>query len=231
MNGQGGVKVWDLPVRLVHWSLAVAVVGAWWTGENLDDWFTVHQYCGYAVVVLVVFRLGWGFVGTRTARFASFLTRPAAVIEHLRHLRDRALVAHAGHPATGGWAALLIWLVLLAQATMGLFANDEVLNTGPFYGWVSGATSNLLSGWHHEMGEIIPILVLVHIGAVLVYRFWAGQNLVPAMLTGRRTDVDPAEDIGRERWWLAAVWLVVVLAGFIALLLAAPPAILELGAD
>ena len=227
MEPQAGVRVWDLPVRVVHWLLAIAVVGAWWTGENLDDWFTVHQYCGYAVVVLVVFRLGWGFIGTRTARFSSFLAGPSAVFAHLRHLRDRALVAHAGHPASGGWAALVIWGVLLAQGVMGLFANDEVMNTGPFYGWVAPEVSNLLSGWHHEMGEFIPALVLVHIAAVLVYRFWGGQDLVSAMLTGRRTDVPVAEDIGRERWLLALVWFAVVLATFIALLRAAPPAILE----
>lgn len=226
MSDGAGVKVWDLPVRVVHWWLALAVVGAWWTGENLDDWFTVHQYCGYMVVVLVVFRLGWGFIGTRTARFASFLAGPSAVLEHFRQLRDRALVAHAGHPASGGWAALALWLVLLAQGVMGLFANDEVMNTGPFYGWVSPEVSNLLSGLHHEMGEVIPVLVGVHIAAVLIYRFWGGQNLVPAMLTGRRDGLPASDDIGPERLLLALVWLAVVVAAFGALLRAAPPAIL-----
>ena len=222
-----GVKVWDMPVRVVHWLLALAVVGAWWTGENLEDWFTVHQYCGYAVVVLVVFRLGWGFIGTRTARFSTFLAGPKAVLEHLDQLRRRALVVHAGHPATGGWAAMVLWLVLLAQGLMGLFANDEVMNTGPFYGWVAAETSNLLSRWHHELGEFILPLVLLHIAAVLVYRFWGGQNLVPPMLNGRRSDVPASEDIGSERGWLALFWLAIVVAAFLALLAAAPPAILE----
>ncbi len=225
--GGAGTKVWDWPVRLVHWSLALAVIGAWWTGENLADWFIVHQYCGYAIIILVVFRLGWGFFGTRTARFASFLAGPAAVLAHLRHLRDRRLAPHAGHPPSGGWAALFIWGVLLAQGLMGLFANDEVYNTGPFYGWVDSETSELLSGWHHELGEWLPVLVLLHVAAVLVYRYWGGQNLVMAMLTGRRTDVDAVEDIGAERWWRAVLWLAVVVAVFVALLWAAPPAVLD----
>ena len=228
MSSSGtGTKVWDTPVRCVHWMLAVAVIGAWWTGENLDEWFTVHQYCGYAIIVLVVFRLGWGLFGTRTARFASFLVGPAAVIGHLRLLRDRALPAHAGHPPSGGWAALFIWAVLLVQGLMGLFANDEVMNTGPFYGWVAPETSNWLSGLHHEVGEWIPVLVLLHVAAVLVYRFWAGQPLVLAMLTGRRSDVSPTEDIGAELWLRAVLWLVMVAAVFVALLWAAPPAVLE----
>lgn len=222
-----GVKVWDWPVRVTHWVLAVAVLGAWWTGERLEEWFVVHCACGITVLVTVLFRLGWGLFGTRTARFSSFLAGPSAVVRHLRELASRRLPAHAGHSASGGWAVLALWLAALAQASTGLFANDEVMNAGPFYAWVSGDLSEALTAWHEEIFEFLLVLVAVHVGAVLVYRFWGGQNLLPAMLGGRREDVPASEDIGPELPWRAVLWLAVVVALVGGLLWLAPPAVLD----
>lgn len=222
-----GVKVWDWPVRLAHWVLVVAISGAWYTGEHLDEWFVAHRACGITALVVVLFRLGWGFFGTRTARFGAFVVGPLAVLQHLRDLFARRLSAHAGHSASGGWAVLALWLAVLAQATTGLFANDEVMNAGPLYAWVSGDLSEALTAWHHEIFEVLLVLVVLHVGAVLVYRFWGRQNLLPAMLSGRRSDVDASEDIGAERPWHALLWLLVVLAVVAGLLWAAPPAVLD----
>jgi cytochrome b len=222
-----GTKVWDWPVRATHWLLVMAVLGAWWTGEHLEDWFVVHRACGVTALVLVLFRLGWGVFGTRTARFSSFLAGPSAVLQHLRDLFTRRLAAHAGHSASGGWAVLALWLAVLAQAGTGLFANDDVMNAGPLYGWVSGDLSEALTAWHHEIFDALLLLVLVHVGAVLVYRFWGQQNLVPAMLHGRRGDVPADEDIGPERVVRALIWLTVVSVAVGALLWFAPPAVLD----
>jgi cytochrome b len=222
-----GVKVWDWPVRLSHWVLAVAVLAAWWTGENLDEWFDVHRACGITALVVVLFRLGWGFFGTRTARFGSFLAGPSAVVRHLRDLFARRLPAHAGHSASGGWAVLALWLAVLAQATTGLFANDEVMNAGPCYGWVSGDLSEALTAWHHEIFDVLLVLVLVHVAAVMVYRYWGGQSLLTAMLGGRRSDVPASEGIGAELPWRALAWLLVVVAVVAWLLWVAPPAMLD----
>jgi cytochrome b len=222
-----GVKVWDWPVRVTHWVLAVAVLGAWYTGENLDEWFVAHRACGVTALVAVLFRIGWGLFGTRTARFASFVAGPAAVFQHLRQLFARQVPAHAGHSASGGWAVLALWLAVLAQAGTGLFANDEVMNAGPLYAWVSGGTSEALTGWHHDIFDVLLVLLLVHVAAVLVYRFWGRQKLVSAMLNGRREDVPGGEDIGAELAWRAVLWLTVVSAVVGGLLWAAPPAVLD----
>jgi len=222
-----GVKVWDWPVRVTHWVLAAAVLGAWWTGEHLEDWFVVHRACGVTVLVAVLFRLGWGLFGTRTARFSSFLAGPVAVVQHLRELVSRRLPAHAGHSASGGWAVLALWLVALAQASTGLFANDDVMNAGPFYGWVSDDLSDALTAWHEEIFDFLLVLVGIHVGAVLVYRFWGRQNLLPGMFGGRRNDVPASDDIGAELPWRALLWLAIVVGLVGGLLWVAPPAVLE----
>ena len=122
---------------------------------------------------------------------------------------------------------LALWLVALAQASTGLFANDEVMNAGPFYGWISGDLSEALTAWHEEIFDFLLVLVAVHVCAVLVYRFWGRQSLLPAMLGGRRNDVLASDDIGPELPWRAFLWLAFVVAVVGGLLWLAPPAMLD----
>ncbi len=219
------VKVWDWPVRGSHWVLAVCVAGSWWSGEQGATAFVWHQVCGYTALVTVVFRLGWGVFGTRTARFSDFLVGPRAVAEHLRALWRRELPPHAGHAPSGGWAALALWLAVLAQAGTGLFANDDIFNAGPFYGWVEDGLSDSLTTWHHFIFDGLLVLVGLHVVAIVFYRLWGGQHLLQAMFTGRRNDLPAAAAIGPERLgWAVAWWLVV--AGTLALAVwLAPPAV------
>ena len=118
-------------------------------------------------------------------------------------------------------------MVALAQASTGLFANDEVMNAGPFYGWISGDLSEALTAWHEEIFDFLLVLVAVHVCAVLVYRFWGRQSLLPAMLGGRRNDVLASDDIGPELPWRAFLWLAFVVAVVGGLLWLAPPAMLD----
>jgi cytochrome b len=118
-------------------------------------------------------------------------------------------------------------LAALAQASTGLFANDEVMNAGPFYAWIPSDLSEALTAWHEELFDFLLVLVVVHVGAVLVYRFWGRQNLLSAMLLGRRQDVPASESIGPELPWRALLWLAVVVALVGGLLWLAPPAVLD----
>ena len=90
------VQVWDLPVRLMHWTLVAAVAGAWATQEIEGDWFRYHVWCGYAVLLVAATRIAWGFLGTRHARFASFLRGPSAVLAYLRGISGRGDAHYAG---------------------------------------------------------------------------------------------------------------------------------------
>ncbi len=211
--------VWDLPLRLTHWALAILVAGSWAThyaGARWTDW---HARCGYAVLVLVVFRILWGFVGTRHARFASFLRGPREVLAYLR-----GAPGGVGHNPLGALSVLAMLALLLLQAATGLFANDEIAFTGPFYGWASSEWSTRLTALHHRNADWLLVLIALHVAAIAWYGRVKGRPLVRAMLTGRRPadEVPAGEAIAGSRVVLALV-IVAVLAGLLALAIRAAP--------
>ena len=216
-------RVWDLPLRLAHWAIAVAVTGAFATHYAGTEWFPWHRACGYAVVVLVAFRIVWGFVGTRHARFASFVRGPRAITGFLT---GRGPEVHPGHNPLGALSVLALLASLAVQGATGLYANDEIANTGPFYGWISPATSNRLTSVHAWNSNLLIALVALHLVAIAWYGVVRRRPLVRAMLDGRRpaAEVSEGEEIGGSRTMLAIV-IVAVLAAALALVVrAAPPA-------
>ncbi|HYD32726.1 MAG TPA: cytochrome b/b6 domain-containing protein [Azospirillaceae bacterium] len=178
------VRVWDLPTRLFHWLLVVGVAATWATGElgKLE----LHFLLGYAVLGLLAFRLLWGFVGAPTARFAQFVKGPQAAIGYLRYRLGRAdgVEPPLGHNPLGGWMVVALLLVLLIQATTGLFATDDVATDGPLVSYVSSKTAALLSTIHRVEAKLLLALVLIHVGAVYAYLKLFGENLVRPMITG-----------------------------------------------
>jgi cytochrome b len=207
--------VWDLPVRVTHWALVLAVAGCWATHYAGVEWFAWHRRLGYTVLVLVVFRIVWGFVGTRHARFASFLRGPRALVAYLRE-RGHATV---GHNPLGGLSVLAFLALLLLQAATGLFANDEIMNMGPFYGWIAPELSNRITSLHRASSEWLLVLIGLHLAAVAFYVRVLRKPLVNAMVTGRKpaADVPPGEAITGSRVLLACA---IVAALAIALTLA-----------
>ena len=219
MAPRQSIRVWDLPVRLTHWALVLCVAGSWATHYAGASWTQWHARCGYAVLVLAVFRVLWGFVGTRHSRFASFLRGPGAVLAYLR-----GGPAGAGHNPLGALSVLALLALLLLQAATGLFANDEIAFTGPFYGWAQGDWSGRLTALHHRNADWLLALIALHVAAVLWYAFVKQRALVRAMLTGRRPaqEVPEGEEIAGSRAPLA-IALVLLLAGLLALAIRAAP--------
>lgn len=202
------VLVWDLPVRLFHWSLVGAVALAWLSAEQ--GRMGVHLWCGYAILVLVSFRLLWGFSGSTHARFSDFVRGPRAI---LRYLSAPPLPGQMlGHNPLGGWSVLALLALLLAQAGSGLFANDDISTYGPLYEWVSSRTSRLLTRLHHLNFNILLALVALHISAIVFYRLVKGEDLIHPMLHGYKavecSDVPPAR--------AANPWLALGLLGVCA---------------
>ena len=212
--------VWDLPVRVTHWALVLAVAGSWATHYAGIEWFTWHRRLGYTVLVLVVFRIVWGFVGTRHARFGSFLRGPRALLAYLRE-RGRAT---AGHNPIGALSVVALLALLLLQAATGLFANDEIMNMGPFYGWIAPELSNRITSLHRTSSDWLLVLIGLHLAAVAFYVRVRRQPLVSAMITGRKpaSDVPAAEAITGSRVLLACA-IVAVLAVALALAVRAAP--------
>jgi cytochrome b len=168
------VKVWDVLVRVFHWSFAACFAGAWLTSES-ERWRDVHVMLGYTMMGLVAFRLVWGFVGPRHARFTSFVRGPAAIARYLRSLLASHPEHHLGHnPAGAAAIVLLLGLAALAGAS----------------GW---AVYNDLGGkWLEETHEFLAGAMLavvgVHLAGVAVASWLHRENLVAAMLTGRKND-------------------------------------------
>ncbi len=216
-EGQERGLIWDLPVRVIHWLLVLSVAGAWATQKIPGDWFRYHLWCGYTVLVLVVTRLIWGLIGTRHARFANFVKGPPAIGGYLRALRTGAGVATPGHNPLGALMVLLLLAMLLGQAVSGLFANDEIANSGPLFGYVTVDRSNELTSIHSKLFDFLLAAIALHVAAAFGYLLVKHENLIGPMWTGRKSagSLPPEEFITRSRSWLA-----VLVAALVALAVA-----------
>jgi cytochrome b len=181
------VAVWDLPVRLFHWTLVVLVSLLIVTGLNGGDALQWHMWFGQALLALLLFRVVWGFAGSVNARFRSFVRGPGAVLAYARSLVVPPHAAHPTHNPLGGWMVILLLVALLVQATTGLFTNDDILWDGPLAQRVTQETSNAMSWFHRRFWWVVVTLVLAHIAAVIAYLVVLDENLVWPMMSGEKT--------------------------------------------
>lgn len=180
------VRVWDVWIRLFHWSLVVAVALQFYSGLTGELFFDWHRLVGEIVLALVLFRLLWGLVGSRNARLTAPLRNPRDALAHLAALARREAPPEAGHNAAGSFAVLALLALLAVQALTGLFiADEDEFVEGAFYGRVSGALSDTLYDVHQANATLLWVLVLVHVAMTFVYLLWARRNLIGAMITGR----------------------------------------------
>jgi cytochrome b len=190
--------VWDAPVRVFHWLLVLSFGAAYLTAES-ERWRLVHVTAGYTMAGLVAFRIVWGLVGTRHARFTDFVRGPRAVLAYLKSLVGPHPEHHAGHNPAGALA--IVGLLLLAAVTTAS-------------GW---ATYNQVGGeWLEEVHEAVAngmlLLVIVHVAAVLLSSWLHRENLVGAMMHGRKP-APPQEGI-RSAWRSVAALMLVAVLGF-----------------
>lgn len=219
-------QVWDLPVRLTHWLLVLAVIGSYVTYKLGLAYFKYHVWCGYTVLVLAVFRILWGLFGTRHARFAGFVRGPAATLRHAADLLRGRTRRYPGHNPLGAWMVLSLLGGLLVQALTGLFSNDEIASTGPLYGLVSDTLSLKLTSVHRLLFDGIAVAIGLHVAAVLAYRLLKKEDLIRAMFTGRKSAeaVAAGDAIHSSRLWLAALLIVLLVAVLAWVVLHAPAA-------
>lgn len=198
----GKQRVWDLPVRLVHWLLAVLIPFSWWSVKNHHtDW---HIRSGITILTLLVFRLLWGFVGSSTARWANFVRGPRAVLGYLRG-GWRGI----GHTPLAAISVIAMFLAVAIQVGLGLIAEDEDgLYTGPLAGLVSIDTSDAARDIHELWFEFVILpLIALHLAAILFYRL-RGQGLTWPMVTGRAPASAPMKP---GKWWVALLCLAIAV--------------------
>ena len=207
-------KVWDWPLRLFHWLLVLAVVGAYITGElggSLTDW---HSRLGGLTLGLLVFRVLWGFLGTHYVRFVNFFPTSERLISYFKG--DWHGV---GHNPVGALSIFALLLVLAALVVTGLFANDDIAFEGPLFHLIDKSLSDRISGWHEWFVDSLLVLVGMHVSAVFYYLLFKKNNLILTMLTGN-TLLRPDQIVGSSGPYslrrfifaaciaLAVVWIV-----------------------
>ena len=177
------IRVWDVPTRLFHWLLAAAVVGLVITANIGGNWMNWHLRLGYAVLALLLFRVVWGFVGGHWSRFGSFLFAPSALIAYVR---GKSRPEHrVGHTPLGALSVFALLLVLMAQVATGLMSDDEIAFFGPLVRFVSGDTVAAATSYHKNIGKFIVIaLVVLHVAAILFYKWVKKDGLVRPMVRG-----------------------------------------------
>lgn len=208
------VHVWDRPVRVFHWLLVLTLLGSWVTGENglMDQ----HLILGLTALALVLFRIIWGFVGGEHARFASFVKGPGAVLDYLKETRAGRHPTSLGHNPLGALAVLALLALVLVQASLGLFANDEILFEGPLYYLVEKDLSDTLSVLHHDLFHVLMIVVIIHVVAVLSYAVFFKEDLVRPMFTGKKQVSDStATEAPKRRSALIALAIFAVCAALV----------------
>lgn len=201
------VSIWDLPTRLFHWSLAALIAWQWASASIGGNLMEYHLLGGYAILALLLFRLAWGFAGSHTARFGAFVRGPRATVAYVRAAKAGSAPRSVGHNPAGGWMVLAMLAVLLVQAGLGLFANDDAMTAGPLASQVPDAVSERLSSLHAGFFYAILGLALVHVAAILFYRFVKKENLVKAMVTGKAEHPRDTPYPKMASPWLALVWL------------------------
>jgi cytochrome b len=209
--------VWDLPIRLFHWLLAALIAFSWWSVEyDHTGW---HIWSGCAILTLLIFRMLWGFVGSSTARFSSFIRGPASVWAHLRGRWNGI-----GHTPLGALSVVALLLAVSVQVGLGLFAEDEDgIFMGPLAKLVNSDTSDTVRDIHALWFYVVLGLIVLHVLAILYYRLFRGQRLTEPMITGRAELSPGTEPMRPGKWWVAVVCLAIGVGVTRWLIAGAPP--------
>jgi cytochrome b len=180
------ILLWDLPLRIFHWSLVLAVTTAIVSAKIGGEWMELHGKAGLAIIGLLVFRVTWGIVGSTHARFSNFAPTPAKIRNYLKGKWQGI-----GHNPLGALSVFALLGLLAAQATTGLFSNDDISFNGPLYVLVEQNVSDRLTGWHHQLSNVLFVLLGLHLIAVFFYVIIKRNNLIKPMLTGWKTVQSP----------------------------------------
>ncbi|UCV18051.1 cytochrome b/b6 domain-containing protein [Ferribacterium limneticum] len=198
------ILVWDWPVRLGHWLMVGGFILAWLTSES-ETWRLVHAFSGSVVIAVALFRLPWGFIGSRYARFVDFVRGPGSVADYLRSLLRLEPDHHTGHNPAGGWAIVLLLGLGIATGLVGWAMYNEL-------------GGDWLEELHEALAATMLTVVFVHVAGVISGSLLHGENLVRAMITGHKQG-SPEEAIpsarplagifllvwvGAASWWLAS---------------------------
>lgn len=179
------MQIWDAPTRLFHWGIVLLLIVSY-TSVRANA-TNLHVLAGYTVLSLLLFRLAWGFVGSDTARFRMFLTNPATALQYLSRFGQDEPDTQIGHNPAGGWAVLILLLLLGVEVLSGLFATGaDDAAAGPLAGTVGKASSDGMAHLHALTFLILSWAIGAHLIAVAAFALIRRQDLVRPMITGKK---------------------------------------------
>jgi cytochrome b len=210
---RNGIRVWDLPLRIFHWALVLAVATAIVTAELSGDWMALHGKAGLSIIGLVVFRVVWGFIGSTHARFFEFAPTPSRLKAYWQG-RWKGV----GHNPLGALSVLAMLGLLALQAGTGLFSNDDIAFSGPLSAWVDEALASRLTGLHKQFSNVLFALLALHVVAIVVYVRIKKRQLIKPMLTGWKERPTDEGELARKGGGPVAfaVALVIAVAAVVA---------------
>jgi cytochrome b len=188
--------VWDVPVRVFHWLMVVSFAGAYLTAES-ERWRLIHVTLGYTMGGLVAFRFVWGFVGSRYARFSNFVRGADAVKLYIKSLRTDQPEHHVGHNPAGAVAIVLLLLFTVAIVASGFVVYNDI--GGHFF-----------EELHELSANFMLLIVAIHVAGVFVSGWLHKENLVRAMVTGKKM-VSPNQGIHSAKWFVALFIILAVM--------------------
>jgi cytochrome b len=229
--------IWDLPLRIFHWLFALTIVGAWYTSEQGSDFIEYHMLLGYFAIGLLVFRIAWGVLGPRHARFSQFMPSMSTLITYVKCIKSKQSYYSPGHNPLGSLMVVLMIVLITLQAVSGLFINDDVFSSGPYYDSVSKNVEAVMVFLHHHIFDYVIAAIVLHLIAIFYYVRIKKINIILPMITGNKLarDIDQNTDetskeglhdkvaIKHSKLWVAAgVILLTILFVYWLVVLNAP---------
>lgn len=194
-----------MPIRLFHWLLAALILFSWWSVKSHHTAWHIWSGCG--ILTLLIFRLLWGFFGSSTARWTSFVRGPSAIRDYLR-----GKWSGTGHTPLGALSVLALLGAVAIQVWLGLFSEDEDgIFMGPLSRLVSSDTSDSIRDIHELWFNVVLGLIVLHVGAIVFYRL-RGRHLTKPMITGRASLNSGSEPMRPGKWWVALICLAAGIA-------------------
>jgi len=206
--------IWDLPLRIFHWSFALTILACWYTSEQEGDLVDLHMQLGFVSIALILFRILWGIIGPKHARFSQFIPSPKTLINYLHPEKESKPTA--GHNPLGALMVVLMIILITLQAVSGLFINDDIFSSGPYYGSIADDLEKVMFFLHHNTFDFMIAAIVLHLCAVIYYWWVKKENLVLPMITGKKSvkQVTPADAIPHSKLILACI-IAICCIGFV----------------
>ena len=183
-NGSAKVKVWDIYIRAFHWLLLICILVSF-ISFRLDE-MDIHFISGHCILALLIFRVIWGLIGSRTALFFSFIKGPGAILSYLKNPSSDKFKGMIGHSPIAALSVVAMLVVISVQVGTGLISDDEILLQGPLAKYVSGDLSYQATTYHGINTNLIIGLIVLHLAAIAFYRFIKKDDIVKPMVTGQK---------------------------------------------